>query len=67
MDRIVYDRRASMLEELRELGLLLDRMSWETLTDGPGEAAISLIDASQAVHRALIALGSDEPRKALSC
>jgi hypothetical protein len=67
MKRVVYERRTSMLEQLRQVALLLDRMWWENLTEHPGEATISLADASQAVHRALVALGSDDAEGPLPC
>jgi hypothetical protein len=66
MDRVLdvtgYERRASIIEQLHEVALSLDTMWWETLADGSAGATVSLTEASQAVHRALIALGSEEPQ-----
>jgi hypothetical protein len=66
MDRVVYDRRTAMFEQLHQVALMLDRLCWEALTDGPGDATVTLIDASQAVHRALVVLGAYEPQESLS-
>jgi hypothetical protein len=67
MDRVVCDRKRAMLEQLQQVALVLDRLWWEALTDGPGEATVSLTDASQAVHRALVDLGAYLPRESLPC
>ena len=44
-----------MLQQFGQVALLpVDRMWWQILTGGPGQATISLIDASRAVLAAML-------------
>lgn len=52
---------AGLLVLLRRAGSVIDSMWHEALADGDADSAVQLGEASQGVHRALIALSALEP------
>ena len=52
------ERTAAVIAELRKVAAMIDELWRDALEAGPGDTEIPLGEASQAVHRALIALRS---------
>ena len=63
LDDHLQDRTASVLAELRKAAFMIDELWRDTLESGVSETEIPMGEASQAVHRALIALSSHEAAK----
>ena len=52
------ERTVYVVAELRNVAAMIDKLWRDVLEAGPGDTEIPLCEASQAVHRALVALSS---------
>lgn len=52
-----YDEETHVVELVRRAGAAVDALWRAALDDGHGESALKFGEASQGIHRALIALG----------
>jgi hypothetical protein len=66
LDSRQHSRTGSAYQQLTEAGRAVDAMWQEAIDDGRNSDAIDLGEASQSIHRALVALAphvADQPRR----